>query len=141
MAHGVFLHRARERNMADRFEVDSSGTTAYHVGEAMDRRAAAELQHHGISFSNNARGFRNRNAGSYDLILAMDRSNYESLRRALPSSLHDRIRLFRSFDPEGSETAEVPDPWYGGRQGFVDVYTMIDRTVEAILDTYTERVS
>lgn len=127
--------------MADRFEVDSSGTTAYHVGEAMDRRAAAELQHHGISFSNNARGFRNKNAGSYDLILAMDRSNYESLRRALPSSLHDRIRLFRSFDPEGSETAEVPDPWYGGRQGFVDVYTMIDRTVEAILDTYTERVS
>lgn len=117
------------------FEVESSGTTAYHVGEAMDRRAASELIRHGIRFENHAKGFRARDAATYDLILAMDKSNYSALVAALDDEHATRVRMFRSFDPEGSEMAEVPDPWYGGREGFAEVYATINRTVEAILDS------
>ncbi|MFW6233832.1 MAG: low molecular weight protein-tyrosine-phosphatase [Spirochaetota bacterium] len=138
MAHGVFLHRSRERGMEHLFDVESSGTTAYHVGEPMDRRAASELSRHGIRFENHAKGFRARDAAAFDLILAMDQSNYRALVRMLDDQTAPRVRMFRSFDPEGSELAEVPDPWYGGTEGFAEVYTTINRTVGAILDRYAQ---
>ncbi len=138
MAHGVFVDRVRKRGLEHRFEVESSGTTAYHYGESMDERAASELKVHGIRFRNRAKGFHRADAADYDLILAMDRSNYASLMRMTDTEHQNRIRMFRSFDPEGSEDAEVPDPWYGGREGFTKIYEMISRTVDVLIERYAE---
>ncbi|TVQ25197.1 MAG: low molecular weight phosphotyrosine protein phosphatase [Spirochaetaceae bacterium] len=138
MAHGVFVDRIRKRGLEDRFSVESSGTTAYHHGESMDGRAVSELKQHGIRFQNRAKGFHRTDAANYDLILAMDRSNYASLMRTIDTEHQNRIRMFRSFDPEGSGDAEVPDPWYGGREGFTKIYEMISRTVDVLIDRYAE---
>jgi low molecular weight protein-tyrosine phosphatase len=135
-AQAVFEHKLTERGLAERFQVDSSGTIAYHVGEAADSRMRDELSRHGIVSRSRSQQFLESDFERYDLILAMDRSNYSSLKRMIGASgvrpeLADRLRMFRDFDPEGR--GDVPDPYYGGSRGFALVYEMVERTAENLL--------
>ncbi len=112
-------------------EVVSAGTAGYHVGAPMDRRAAATLSAAGYDPSRHrARQFDAAWFEDCDLVLAMDADNHAALLRiAGPSA--DRLRLFRSFDPAGS--GDVPDPYYGGDEGFQAVLEMVQRTADAIV--------
>lgn len=131
IANVVVEQRLDEAGLAGRVTVESSGTGDWHVGRPMDPRAAATLAGEGYDPSaHRARQFAAPNAPSYDLVLAMDRTNLAELRELGVSS--DRLRLFRDFDP-APDDGEVPDPYYGGDDGFRDVLTIVERTAAGLI--------
>jgi protein-tyrosine phosphatase len=107
-------------------ELASAGTGGWHAGEGMDERAAATLARHGYPTGHTARQWQASWRDHYDLVLAMDARNLADL--GGPS---DRVRLFRDLDPAGP--GDVPDPWYGGTDGFESVLAMIERTADALV--------
>ncbi len=112
--------------------VDSAGTAAWHAGEPPDERMTAAAADVGLRLAGAARQVTPRDLVDHDLVLAMDRHNLADLLALAPADLPaGRIRLFRSFDPEGTDE-DVPDPYYGGPEGFGRVVTMCRRTAAAI---------
>ena len=128
MAHVVLESRLADAGLADRVEVSSSGTGGWHVGNPMDQRAAACLTAAGYDPSRHRA--RQYDAGwptSYDLVLVMDEANLADVGGRGP-----RVRLFRDFDSV-NPGGEVPDPYYGGADGFEEVLAMVERTSDAIV--------
>lgn len=114
-------------------EVASAGTGDWHVGHPPDERMTAAAAEVGLALAGSARQVAADDLHAFDLVLAMDRQNLRDLRSIAPPDLPgDRIRLFRSFDPEGPDE-DVPDPYYGGPQGFQEVVTLVRRTARAIV--------
>jgi protein-tyrosine phosphatase len=123
MAHVVLEARLDEAGLGDVVEVTSSGTGDWHVGNRMDRRAAATPSAAGYDPSRHrARQYDAGSAADADLVLAMDGDNLADLGGVSP-----RVMLFRAFDPV-DPGGDVPDPYYGGDAGFEEVLTMVDRT-------------
>lgn len=122
MAHVVLERRFAEAGLADEVEVTSSGTGGWHVGGPMDRRAASTLRSAG--YDPDAHRAEQFDASWFDrdLILVMDTDNLADVRRLGEGD----VRLFRDFDPAGP--GNVPDPYYGGTDGFARVLTMVERT-------------
>lgn len=134
MADVVLADRITAAGLDDRVEVISAGTGDWHVGDPMDRRAAALLSAHDYDPSRHrAQQVAAAWLTSYDLVLAMDEANLRDLRGLVPNDRFNptRVRLFRDFDPAGP--GEVPDPYYGGDEGFTEVLAMVERTSEAIV--------
>lgn len=132
MAEVVLRAKLAEHGLDDRVTVDSAGTGGWHVGEPMDRRAAATLAAHGYDGSRHrARQFDPAWFEHCDLVLAMDRDNLRQLRRIAPPGAD--VRLFRSFDPAAPPDAEVPDPYYGAEQGFVEVLRLIEAAADGLV--------
>jgi protein-tyrosine phosphatase len=118
-------------------EVRSAGTGDWHVGQPMDRRAAATLRAHGYDPSRHrAQQVDVRWLDRFDLVLAMDETNLADLGELGGAS--DRVRLFRDFDPDG--TGEVPDPYYGGDEGFEEVLAMVERTAAGLVAELVEEL-
>jgi protein-tyrosine phosphatase len=134
-AEGVFRHLVEERGLSDHFIIDSAGTSAVHQGEAPDARSTAVARSQGITLAGRSRRFVNRDYGHFDLVLAMDQSNLAALRR-LPGarSFAGELRLFLDFDPDSPAGAEMPDPYYGGPQGFQTVLDLCRRGSEGLLE-------
>lgn len=130
-AQVVLSAQVADAGLGDRVEVISAGTGDWHVGEAMDPRAAAELTASG--YDPTAHRARHFDAGwfDHDLVLVMDAQNLHDV-TALGGT-PDQVRLFRSFDPDGGPEAEVPDPWYGGPERFTEVLTMVERTCRVLV--------
>jgi len=132
LAEGVFQALAAEAGMKDLCRVDSAGTGAYHVGEAPDPRSVAVAHEHGIALEGLARQVTPHDLERFDWIVAMDASNRRSL-QALPGpGSPPRIVLLRDFDPE-SPGADVPDPYYGGGDGFERVFEIVNRSCRSLL--------
>ena len=125
-----------DAGLADRVEATSCGTGTWHVGEQMDRRAAAVLQRSGYDASRHRARHFGADWYDRDLILVMDRANLTDVLAELPAERHDRVRMFRSFDPEvalGNDVPDVPDPFYGGDEGFDDVLAIVERTARELV--------
>jgi len=141
MADVVLEHQLAEAGVED-VVVSSAGTGDWHVGQPMDDRAAAKLTAAGYDASRHrARNFTAEWFDQQDLILTMDASNHRDV-LALARSDEDRakVRMYRSFDPEAdAPDAEVPDPWYGGPEGFDDVLAMVERTTREIVRHLADR--
>ena len=136
MAHVVLEDRLARAGLDDRVEVASSGTGDWHVGRPMDERAAATLNAAGYDPSRHrARTFSPDWYAENDLILAMDESNHADIVDAAPTVAQaDQVRMFRSFDPEAKNgDNEVPDPYFGSGDGFVEVLAMIERTTDELV--------
>jgi len=115
-------HLVEEAGLEHAIKVDSAGTAGYHSGEAPDRRARAAGARRGITIGGAARQFVRADWDRFDYVLAMDRSNYEDLEATAPAAARgDRLHLLRSFDPASPPGANVPDPYYGGDEGFDEV--------------------
>lgn len=128
MAHVVLEERVAEAGLGDRVAVSSSGTGDWHVGHPMDRRAAATLSAAGYDPSRHrARHWAPDRLADQDLVLAMDASNLADV-----GGRSSRVRLFRDFDP-AEPGGEVPDPYYGGDEGFEEVLAMVERTSTALV--------
>ena len=135
LAEGVFRHVAKERGVYDHYDIASSGTGAWHVGEKPDRRMRETAKRHGVSLDGQrAQQFEFGDFEYYDLILAMDGNNESGIRSMDPGGRYaEKVHLFRSYDPNPGDM-QVPDPYYGGTKGFENVYQMVDRTVRTLLD-------
>ena len=134
MADVVLRDRVAAAGLDDRVEVVSAGTGDWHVGRPMDGRAAALLTSEGYdATTHRAQQVPASWLTSYDLLLAMDRQNLHDVRALATAPVEpDRVRLFRDFDPE-EPGAEVPDPYYGGDDGFHAVLAMVERTCDALV--------
>jgi len=109
-------------------QVDSAGTAAYHVGESPDRRSAAAAAGRGITLQGAARQVRPEDFERFDLLVAMDRANRDALLALAPDeSAAAKVRLLREYDPDAvaSGDVDVPDPYYGGPNGFDDVLDIV----------------
>jgi protein-tyrosine phosphatase len=127
-AHVVLEQRLAEAGLDDRVVVHSSGTGDWHVGDPMDRRAAATLTAAGYDPSRHrARQYDASWAGHHDLVLAMDADNLADL-----GGRSERVGMFRDLDPV-DPGADVPDPYYGGTDGFAAVLEMVERTSDALV--------
>jgi protein-tyrosine phosphatase len=114
-------------------EIDSAGTATYHVGSPPDTRTRQAALRRGYDMSTlRARVVEPQDFARFDLILAMDRQNLETLRRRAPTAVRDRIRLFLEFAPDADE-AEVPDPYYGGANGFEEVLDLVEAAARGLL--------
>jgi len=132
-AHGVFRDLVRKEGLQERIEIDSAGTHAYHVGNEPDQRAQATAQARGIDLSDlRARQVTGDDFVNYDYILAMDEENHDILRELCPRGEEGRLRLFLEFAP-WQGVREVPDPYYGGAQGFEHVFDLVDAASRGLL--------
>ena len=133
-AEGVFRHVVQQAGLADRIEVDSAGTHAYHVGAPADRRATAAAERRGYSLGNiRARRIQSEDFERFDYILAMDRDNRALLIEQADARHHHKIRLFLEFSAGRDE--EVPDPYYGGAAGFERVLDLVEEASRGLLGT------
>jgi protein-tyrosine phosphatase len=127
-------HRVREAGLEDEVQIDSAGTGAWHVGHPPDPRARAEARRRGVAMQGSARQFGPGDFARFDLVLAMDARNAADLRALAPDpDARDKVRLFREFDRDAPERAEVPDPYYGGDDGFAEVFEMVDAAARGLL--------
>ncbi len=125
-AEGVFNHMIQELGTQERFQLDSAGTHAYHVGEMPDTRAQETAESRGVDLSYiRARKFTAGDFETFDYILAMDTDNYNILMHACPSEHQHKVQLFLEYAPEYPET-DVPDPYYGGQRGFEHVFDLVE---------------
>ena len=126
----------REQGLEDAVEVDSAGTGDWHVGSPPDSRATAAARARGITLEGAARQVAPRDFTDYDLILAADRRNLRDLEAVAPRRARARMHLLREFDPasEGAPDLDVPDPYYGGDDGFEHVLDLVEAACRGLLD-------
>ena len=123
-----------EEGLDGEIEVDSAGTGGWHAGSPPDRRATAAARARGIVLEGAARQVTREDFERFDLLLCADAENVAALRAIAPPGTEDRIRLLRSFDPAGEGDLDVPDPYYGGEQGFEDVLDQVEAACRRLLD-------
>lgn len=134
-AEGVFCHVVKQRNMQDVIKVDSAGTHAYHIGESPDSRSQATAKSRGVDLSaQSARKIEAVDFERFDYVIAMDRSNYENLKALATVEQQEKLYLFMEFSSAWDNT-EVPDPYYGGGDGFKNVFDMVQSASEGLLET------
>lgn len=135
-AEGVMRALLREQGLEDAVEVDSAGTGGWHEGAPPDARATAAARSRGIVLDGAARVVTRADFEDFDLILAADRRNLRELRAAAPAGSEARLRLLREFDPasEAAADLDVPDPYYGGDDGFEHVLDLVEAACRGLLD-------
>lgn len=137
LAEGLLERKIKEQNL--NFEVDSAGTTNFHTGEAPDKRMIVAAAKFGTDISTlKARQITKSDLSTFDLIFVMDRDNYWYVMDLCedPSQKEKVIPILDLIYPE--EQRSVPDPYYGGEQGFIDVYHLLDLATDKIIELYKE---
>lgn len=138
LAMNLFKREVSERGLSGHFEIDSCGTSDYHIGSSPDSRTVENALKNGLEINHSARQLTPSDLEKYDYLLAMDRDNLANIKALDPSGQYeDKIFLMRDFDPE-EQRAEVPDPYFGGEQGFQNVYEILKRSVSHFLDNVVE---
>ncbi|QKK02530.1 MAG: low molecular weight phosphotyrosine protein phosphatase [Pseudomonadota bacterium] len=136
-AKAVFDARLRRAGLA--IETDSAGTIGYHAGSPPDPRAMHLARQRGLDLSDQrARELRERDFERFDMIYVMDRDNLEAVLRRRPSSASARVELVMSLAPDYG-IDEVPDPYYGGENGFVRVVDMLEAAADRLARQLSER--
>lgn len=133
-AENIMNHLIEQANLSDAIQCDSAGTSSYHIGSPPDRRMTAAAKMRGIELVGRARQFERSDFEEFDLILAMDYDNYEailSLDRA--GNYRDKVRLMCDFCTQ-HKLKEVPDPYYGGEEGFNFVIDLLLDACEGLLN-------
>jgi protein-tyrosine phosphatase len=138
-AEAVFRAVAAREAPELMIEVDSAGTAGYHVGEPPDLRTRQAARRRGYDMSSlRARIVEPRDFEDFDFILAMDRENLKVLNHRAPVQARDRVRLFLEFAPDAA-TTEVPDPYYGGPNGFEEVLDLVEAATQGLLQHLRQR--
>jgi protein-tyrosine phosphatase len=133
-AHAVFRKLVEDSGLAAEIEIDSAGTAAYHVGKHPDTRSMEVARGRGIEMLDlRARKVDFGDFYAYDYILAMDDENFYNLKELALPEHHEKIQMFLDYSDEFSER-EVPDPYYGGAQGFEHVFDLVDSASKGLLN-------
>lgn len=131
-AEGIMLHLVKERQLEQLITVDSAGTSGYHIGEPANFYSQKTANTKGIQLPSRSRKFTKEDFDRFDYILAIDKSNLKDI-RDLQTTEQQNVYLFRSFDREAPQNADVPDPYYGGEEGFENVFAICYRACEGLL--------
>lgn len=132
-AEGVFRTIAEQQHLQDSLTIDSAGTGGWHVGERADPRMRAVCQRRGYTLTSRARRVEDEDFARFDHIFAMDRDNERDLLARCPPQFKDKIRLFRSLE-DAPDDLDVPDPYYGGDEGFEHVVDIVERCSQRLID-------
>lgn len=139
-AEGVFQHLVNERDLKSYFYIDSAGTSAYHIGEPANSKSQWVANQEGVKLHSKARRFEKADLEEFNLILAMDHENLNNIKHLNGNPEYsDKIKLLREFDPQPDDKS-VPDPYYGGMQGFHNVFQIVHRSCANLLEELEKRI-
>lgn len=134
LAEAVFRAKVEEAGLGERFRIDSAGTSDYHIGAPPDERTVSVAAGRGVRVEHAARQVQPDDLDAFHYILAMDARNLGKVERlARQGRGRAEVRLFREFDDMAGDDREVPDPYFGGPDGFEDVHDMVERAAEGLL--------
>ncbi|MFY0627980.1 MAG: low molecular weight phosphotyrosine protein phosphatase [Reichenbachiella sp.] len=128
LAEAIFNHKTRNLEMHS----DSAGTAAYHIGSSPDDRSIKVAKEHGIPINHKARQFQSTDFQEFDYVIAMDQNNYQDMFDIATHEV-DNLFLLRDFDKLSDGQKNVPDPYYGGYEGFKNIYEIIDRSIDRLI--------
>ncbi|MCQ9131083.1 low molecular weight protein-tyrosine-phosphatase [Streptomyces hilarionis] len=141
IAESVFRARVEEAGLDTLVEIDSAGTGDWHEGENADPRARSVLEEHGYALDHRARRFESSWFAGLDLVIALDLGHLKALRHLAPTEEDAaKVRLLRSYDPAAGDDLDVPDPYYGGRDGFQECLEMVEEASTGLLAAVREDV-
>lgn len=133
-------HLVGKAGLLDKIEIDSAGTGAYHAGERADSRARQVATQRGLELDSIARQFEPSDFDRFDYVIAMDEDNMRNLLRIAPDgAAKGKVALLRSFDRNSPPGAGVPDPYYGGDEGFDEVFDIVEAACSGLLDEIRHR--
>jgi protein-tyrosine phosphatase len=135
LAEAVFKDLLERRGLDGRYEVDSAATHGWHEGDPADPRTIRVGARHGLRVTSVARPLHEADFERFDLLVAMDRGHLREMRARCPKPWHGKLVLMPAYDPEGA-VEDVPDPYYGGEDGFENVYRILDRCCRGLLDAF-----
>ncbi|KUO21406.1 low molecular weight protein-tyrosine-phosphatase [Streptomyces dysideae] len=141
MAESVFRARTAEAGLDGLIEADSAGTGGWHEGDGADPRTVSVLKEAGYDGGHTARQFQPSWFSRLDLVIALDAGHLKALRRLAPSPEDaEKVRLLRSYDPAAGDDLDVPDPYYGGRDGFEECLAMVEAASTGLLAAVRDQV-
>jgi protein-tyrosine phosphatase len=135
LAEGVFRHMVTQAGLGNRFEIDSAGTSAYHIGDPPDERTTSVARARGIELNGSARQIKPADLRDFDYVLVMDAQNMSRVQQlAKEAKPTAEVRMLRDFDDEVDGDLDVPDPYYGGARGFEQVHDIVERACAQLLE-------
>lgn len=135
MAEAVFADVVKKDGLSDAIVTDSFGTSAFHIGEAPDRRSSATCKKHGVPVNHSAQQIFPNHFTKFDYIIAMDRSNLQNLEKLKPKNSQARIQLFGDYKGNTDFDRIVNDPYYGGDAGFETNFQQVLAFSKNLLET------
>lgn len=134
-AEGVFTKIVKDHGLEDRFEIDSAGTTAYHAGETADKRMQKHASKRGYNLTSISRKFNPaKDFEHFDMVIAMDNENLQALKKLVRDS-NDLIKICKMTDYRKFwNYEEIPDPYYGGDEGFELVLDLLEDSCQGLLE-------
>ena len=137
----IFRSMVNERGLEKHFEIDSCGTGHWHIGEKAHADTRRTAKKNGVNLEEHrARQLSDEDFAAFDYLIAMDRSNLSDMKSFSQSSRGGELTLLRSYDSEEG-SLDVPDPYFGGRDGHQEVFDIIHRCCESLLDELEEELS
>ena len=136
-AEGIFNKKINERNLEKLFVVDSAGTGSWHVGNLPDKRMQTTALSRGIALTSRARQIKEKDLHEFDHILVMDKDNLNAVKSLIKDHTYpikSKIKLILSYSKK-SQLDEVPDPYYGGQNGFENVLDLLDDAIDELIDS------
>ena len=136
-AEGIFNQKIKERDLENFFMVDSAGTGGWHVGNLPDQRMRKTALSRGIELNSRARQIDENDLYEFDHILVMDKDNLhdvKSLIKDKEDKVNSKIKLILNYSTD-SQLDEVPDPYYGGQNGFEKVLDLLDNAIDGLIDS------
>jgi len=140
-AEGFFATALQKSKYKAQVSIDSAGTHGYHIGHAPDSRAVAMAANFGVDISHlRARKVDAADFADNDLIIAMDRSNYLDLLQIRPADSKARLEMMMHYHPD-AQPEDVPDPYYGGMEGFTYMCSLLDSATQGLLQEIEEHLA
>ena len=136
-AEGIFKQKIKDRDLENLFVVDSAGTGGWHVGNLADRRMREAALSRGIELTSRSRKIDDNDLHEFDHILVMDKDNLNAVKSLIKDHtypINSKIKLILSYSKK-SQLDEVPDPYYGGQNGFERVLDLLDEAIDELIDS------
>ena len=138
VAEAIFKHKVSQQDLKEMIEIDSAGTSNFHIGSAPDPRSSENAKTNQIHIDHCARQITQKDLDTFDYIIAMDQENYDNINKLATSPRQkEKLYFMRGFEKGGNynnqRVKNVPDPYYGGNEGFQNVFDILDEACDNLL--------